>query len=199
MSSFNFERDFFNYLNGIKNYMAARPLILGGTSSSGCGSGVTVTDNSINNSTDVYITVSGGGESGVTLPDPTDPTLFYNGEGNWATPSGGGGNLVLTTGTTLTIASGVVTQPTSNMHLITTESGDIDDLDTITSTTIPNGFILYLGKDPFKAKITIKHNTGIGNIITSTGADIVLLSDGELVKLIYSTEYAAWVAELCGL
>jgi hypothetical protein len=106
------------------------------------------------------------------------------------------GNLRLTAGSTITISSGVAAQPSNNFHLLLPESGTADDLDTITATTIPDGFVLVLAQAASTNAITFKHNTG--NILCSGGADIVMSLNSEIMTLIYSTGLTKWRAYLSG-
>jgi len=80
------------------------------------------------------------------------------------------GDTVLAVAQELTISGGAVTR-TQWVHTIDTE-GDAaaDDVDTISGATEVNPLLLYL-EDPTRI-VTIKHGTG--NIVTSTGTDIVM-------------------------
>lgn len=79
---------------------------------------------------DTWLWTTGSG-GGVTLPDPTDPTVFYNGAGEWAVPdSSGSGN-------------GVVSDPPVNIALVSlgasaTASSGSDPAHPIDDTDWPN-------------------------------------------------------------
>lgn len=102
------------------------------------------------------------------------------------------GNLDFATATTLTISSGSVT-PTQNWHLVDTESAAAsDDLTTIATTNVTDGFILYLRQVADARDVTIKHATG--NIKCPSGVDIVLTDSTQVVTLIYDATLAVWLA-----
>jgi hypothetical protein len=102
------------------------------------------------------------------------------------------GNLRLSAGSTITISSGVASQPTNNFHLILPQTGAADDLDTITATTTPDGFVLFIAQAGDTNQITFKHNTG--NILCAGAADFILSNSSELVMLVFSTSLAKWRA-----
>lgn len=84
------------------------------------------------------------------------------------------GALAIAQSTTLTIATGVITQA-SFYHIVAAETGVTDDLDTITPVTSTTYYPFIILKADTGDTITLKHGTG--NISTSAGADIALSGD----------------------
>ena len=81
-------------------------------------------------------------------------------------------NFLLTAATELTIAAGAITVTTGN-HTVDTESDDAaDDLATISGGV--SGHVYMLTPANAARVVTIKHGTG--NILCSSGADVVLVS-----------------------
>jgi hypothetical protein len=90
--------------------------------------------------------------------------------------------LVLDSSTTLEISGGSVTV-TTDYHIITTESGPEDDLDTIVAANDRQILVIQAGDDD---TITVKHNTG--NIKLYFEADCVL-HPGKTLMLFYDGSY----------
>lgn len=94
--------------------------------------------------------------------------------------------------TELTIASGSVT-PTQNFHRIDTESDAAsDDLDTIVSSGVTDGFVLVVRAENAARTVVIKHNTG--NIVTTTAGDISLTETYQKCILVYDSNLTKWIA-----
>lgn len=85
--------------------------------------------------------------------------------------------------TTLTIASGVII-PTQAAHIVAAESGTADDLTSLTATNAKAGDIVTLVADTGDT-ITVKHNSGGGNIRTVDGSDVTLDSIIKTCQLRY--------------
>lgn len=102
------------------------------------------------------------------------------------------GDLDFPTSTELTIATGSVT-PTQNWHTIDTEADAAsDDLDTLATTNVTDGFVLFLRANNDARTVVIKHNTG--NILCATAADITLDDQRDLCVLIYDSTLTKWLA-----
>lgn len=117
-------------------------------------------------------------DSGITIPDPTSKA-FYPARVN----SGGDGleyqNIAMTE---LTIAGGSIT-PTGPVHFVDTE-GDAasDDLDTITTGSVPDGHSLILFAANGARDVVIKHGTG--NIFLVGDANKTLDDDEKAIMLV---------------
>lgn len=110
----------------------------------------------------------------------------------------GAGYLHFAAKSALTLSSGAITV-TQNWHTITSETAAVDDLDTITASTIgttdtADGFVLFLKMAVSTYAITLKHNTG--NIICPGAADIVLSDNAQVVCLIYDNTNEKWLAQV---
>lgn len=100
-----------------------------------------------------------------------------------------GGFLKLKTSTELTISSGAITV-TQNFHTIDTE-GDAasDDLATISGGAA--GLTVFFRIESSSRNVVIKHNTG--NILSTSGADIILDTTNELLIGIYDGGLSKWL------
>lgn len=106
----------------------------------------------------------------------------------------GPGNVRFMAISALTISGGVIT-PTQNWHSVDTEgSAASDDLDTIQTTYVADGFLLYLRQANDARDVTLKHGTG--NIQCPGGVDMVLADATQVVALIYNASSAKWLAAL---
>lgn len=88
----------------------------------------------------------------------------------------------------VTIASGSVTV-VGNFLLLTPESGNTDDLDTIVDDI--HGKMILLQNADAAYSITIKDS--VGNVILPSG-DIVLAGNTQMVALIYDETQTAWIS-----
>lgn len=96
--------------------------------------------------------------------------------------------------TELTINAGAITI-TQNYHRVDTEDDDAtDDLDTINGGAA--GMMLILRQENSARDVTLRH--GIGNIRTSTGANLTLGTANSIAILIYDGALSAWVAHTGG-
>lgn len=82
-----------------------------------------------------------------------------------------------------TIASGVLTAPSSNI-LAAVESSTTDDLDTLTIANISDGDMVLVRASDATKTIVLKHNTG--NLFNPGGADISLAETTDAALYIYS-------------
>jgi hypothetical protein len=99
--------------------------------------------------------------------------------------------LIITPGTALTIASGVITV-TKNFHTVDVESSTADDLVTINGGVTNQ--VLILRMPSAGHTVTLKNLSG--NIVCAGNADIVLSNIGDLCLMIYSGAY--WYASAGG-
>jgi hypothetical protein len=107
----------------------------------------------------------------------------------------GYGRLDFANSSTIGISGGVIL-PVKNWYTVDTEgSAAADDLDTITATSLTDGFVLVLRQYNSARVVTIKHNTG--NISCPGGMDIVFTDTTQVVVLIWDTTLSRWLASLC--
>jgi hypothetical protein len=99
------------------------------------------------------------------------------------------GKFSTTQGTTQTIASGIITAPSSNFLIETEASAATDDLDTINGGV--DGMELTVGNVADARNVILKHNTG--NIFNPAGFDIVLETTKDKVVLKYSSTLSLWI------
>jgi hypothetical protein len=103
----------------------------------------------------------------------------------------GVGNLDFSTSGALTIASGSIT-PTQNWHTMDTEgSAATDDLATIATTNVTDGFILFLRDADDSRDITIKH--AAGNIYNPRQVDVTLDSTSQIAMFMYDATLTKWI------
>lgn len=106
------------------------------------------------------------------------------------------GKLDFPTSSELTISSGSIT-PTQNWHTVDTESDAAsDDLDTIATTNVTDGFILILRINNSARSVVIKHNTG--NILTDTSQAVILGMTNRMCSLMYDGSLSKWLVMSAG-
>ncbi len=128
----------------------------------------------------------------------TDAPIFFEKENGVIRMIGGGGlpNIIPNSiaASALVISSGSVT-PTRAVHFVTSETGTSDNLRNVVVGSFPIGGHLRL---QITAGHTITIETGLGNIVTDTGSNMVLDANTPSVDLYVDAAGTGWTASRSG-